>query len=90
MSRPSQLESNLARAIHDPENWVIWIHYKSPRGLATARVVSPIRIDANNCRFLALCLGREEPRWFSFSNVRDHKLLDAKNILAPIPVQELD
>jgi hypothetical protein len=56
-------------------------------GDKTKRVVSPIRWMDNGNAFLALCLGREEPRRFELKRCSEVKLIDSDTVLMPMPIQ---
>lgn len=71
------------RAMHQPDDLVIEFDYRDSKGVATHRVVSPIRFLGNN-RFLALCLCREEPRQFHLDRCQNVQLEPAANFLMPV------
>jgi predicted DNA-binding transcriptional regulator YafY len=71
------------RAMHQPDDLVIEFDYCDAKGVATHRVVSPIRFLGSD-RFLALCLSREEPRQFYLERCRNVHLEPAANFLMPV------
>lgn len=70
----------------DPERWVKAIRYEDRWSLADERIVSPIRFIARDA-VLALCLGRESPRRFSFDGIKEVRLMTAHEAEMPSPVQ---
>lgn len=73
----------IQRAMHQSDDWVIEFDYRDAKGLATHRVVSPIRFLGGD-RFLALCLSREEPRQFHLQRCRNVKLKPAADYVMPV------
>ena len=71
------------RAMYQSDDLVIEFDYCDAKGVATHRVVSPIRFLGNN-RFLALCLSREEPRQFYLERCQNVRLEPAANYLMPV------
>ena len=71
------------RAMYQSDDLVIEFDYCDAKGVATHRVVSPIRFLGNN-RFLALCLSREEPRQFYLAHCQNVRLEPAANFLMPV------
>mgnify|MGYP001144134586 CR=1 FL=1 len=71
------------RAMHQPDDLVIEFDYCDAKGVATHRVVSPIRFLGKN-RFLALCLSREEPRQFYLERCQNVHLEPAAKFLMPV------
>ena len=71
------------RAMYQSDDLVIEFDYCDAKGVATHRVVSPIRFLGNN-RFLALCLSREEPRQFYLERCQNVRLEPAANFLMPV------
>jgi predicted DNA-binding transcriptional regulator YafY len=71
------------RAMHQSDDLVIEFDYCDAKGVATHRVVSPIRFLGGN-RFLALCLSREEPRQFYLERCRNVRLAQAADFLMPV------
>ena len=69
----------------DPERWVKAIRYEDRWSLADERIVSPIRFIARDA-VLALCLGRESPRRFSFDGIKEVRLMAAHEAVMPSPV----
>lgn len=73
----------LYRAIHQSDDLVIEFDYCDVHGVATHRIVSPIRFLGNS-RFLGLCLSREEPRQFYLERCQNMRLEPAANFLMPV------
>lgn len=71
------------RAMHQPDDLVVEFDYCDSQGVATHRVVSPIRFLASD-RFLGLCLSREEPRQFYINRCQNVQLGRAANYLMPV------
>jgi predicted DNA-binding transcriptional regulator YafY len=71
------------RAMHQSDDLVVTFDYTDVKGVATHRVVSPIRFLGPN-RFLALCLSREEPRQFYLERCRNVRLARATDFLMPV------
>ena len=75
----------VAKAIRDPDRWVIAIRYEDRWGFESERIVSPIRFIGQDA-VLALCLGRESPRRFSFDGIKEVRLMAAHEAVMPSPV----
>jgi predicted DNA-binding transcriptional regulator YafY len=71
------------RAMHQSDDLVVTFDYCDAKGVATRRVVSPIRFLGQD-RFLALCLSREEPRQFYLDRCQNVRLAPAANFLMPV------
>jgi predicted DNA-binding transcriptional regulator YafY len=71
------------RAMHQADDLVVEFDYTDTRGVATHRIVSPIRFLGRD-RFLALCLSREEPRQFYLERCRNVRLAPAADVLMPV------
>ncbi len=71
------------RAMHQSDDLVVEFDYTDAKGVATHRVVSPIRFLGEN-RFLALCVSREEPRQFYLDRCRNVRLARAAEFLMPV------
>jgi predicted DNA-binding transcriptional regulator YafY len=71
------------RAMHQCDDLVVEFDYTDAKGVATHRVVSPIRFLGGD-RFLALCLSREEPRQFYLERCRNVRLARASDFLMPV------
>ena len=71
------------RAMHQSDDLVVTFDYTDAKGVATHRVVSPIRFVGPN-RFLALCLSREEPRQFYLDRCRNVRLARSADFLMPV------
>jgi len=69
--------------MHQLDELVVEFDYTDAHGVATHRVVSPIRF-LDRERFLALCLSREEPRQFYLERCRNVRLELAANVLMPV------
>ena len=73
----------LYQAMNRPDDLVVQLDYTDSKGIATRRVVSPIRFLSQD-RFLALCLCREEPRQFYLNRCRNLRLKPACEVLMPV------
>ncbi len=71
------------RAMHQSDDLVVTFDYTDAKGVATHRVVSPIRFLGGD-RFLALCLSREEPRQFYVDRCQNMRLARAADFLMPV------
>jgi len=71
------------RAMHQSDDLVVEFDYTDAKGIATHRVVSPIRFLSRD-RFLGLCLSREEPRQFCLDRCRNVRLAAAADFLMPV------
>lgn len=71
------------RAMHQSDDLVVEFDYTDAGGVATHRVVSPIRFLGRE-RFLALCLSREEPRQFYLERCQNVRLERAAEFLMPV------
>lgn len=80
MREPSPRQK-LARSMRDPDHWVCRIVYQDRGGNFTARVISPVRFTSNDQSVLALCLGREENRYFQVSGIKSIALVNAATVL---------
>jgi predicted DNA-binding transcriptional regulator YafY len=75
----------IARALRQADDLVLVFDYLDAKGVATRRVVSPIRFLGSD-RFLALCLSREEPRQFYLARCQNLHLDWAANFVMPVPM----
>ena len=73
----------ICRAMHQCDDLVVEFDYTDAKGVATHRVVSPIRFLGGD-RFLALCLSREEPRQFYLNRCQNVRLARAADFLMPV------
>lgn len=79
----------LSMAMRDPDHWCVHMKYEDAKGAVTKRTVSPIRfLDDKASQFLALCLGREEPRQFVTERCSALELVHAEEVLMPMPIEE--
>lgn len=76
----------VSRVIQQSDDLVIVLEYVGKNGQATRRVVSPIRLMGTD-RFLALCLSREEPRQFYFSQCTSVRVDLATNYVMPVAIE---
>lgn len=74
----------LLTALRDPDQWVVRLRYVDSKGVATIRVVSPIRIEGAS--FMVLCLAREECRRLILARVSDVELVKACDVLMPVAI----
>lgn len=79
----------IRKAVESPDDWVLQIDYLDKKGITTRRVVSPIRIVGKD-RMLALCLCREETRQFHLSQCSNITLLEASDVLMPVPMHVVE
>lgn len=82
---PSSSLRPVSMAMMQPDDVVITFDYRDANGVSTHRAVSPIRF-LDSKRFLALCLGREEPRQFYLSRCSNLKLEPAYEFLMPVKI----
>lgn len=75
----------IAKAMRDPDNWVVKIRYEDSAGEITDRFVSPIKWN-NSTSFLALCLSRESPRSFHKQSIHMIRLVPAHEVQMPVPI----
>lgn len=87
-SRNASVMPLVARAMHDYETYAIRMVYTDRNGSATRRVVSPYRW-IGDARFSALCLCKEDIREFELAKCSQVELVDANDILAPVPLEQL-
>ena len=73
----------IQRAMQQQDDLVVVFDYQDSNGVASRRVVSPIRFLAAD-RFLALCLCREEPRQFYVNRCQNVRLDLAVNYQMPV------
>jgi predicted DNA-binding transcriptional regulator YafY len=76
----------LNQAMSAPDDLVVALRYTDKKGVTTERVVSPIRWLQGKA-LLALCLCRETPRRFDLERCSDVRLMNANDILMPVPIR---
>lgn len=81
-------------AMERPDDWVLRIVYVDENGRKTRRIVSPIRYGRHRgvsgyAAFQALCLARQEPRWFKVFGCHNVELVRASEVLMPTEIEEL-
>lgn len=74
-------------AMRDPDRWVVRLRYVDSKGVATVRVVSPIRLEGK--MLMVLCLAREQCRLLVLERVSDVELLPACDVLMPVPIVQI-
>jgi predicted DNA-binding transcriptional regulator YafY len=89
IQRRSVQRRMLYLAMLDPERYVVQLDYTAADGKTTQRTVSPIRFVADRTAFIALCLAREDCRRFRLANCANVRLMDARAVLAPMPIKEI-
>lgn len=90
MSERSKITDQIQRAMKDPDRWAVRIVYRDDLGRRSRRVVSPSRWSAGGrFSFMALCLCRQESRWFRSVNVESAELVHAADVLMPEEIEEL-
>jgi predicted DNA-binding transcriptional regulator YafY len=77
------MRSLISRAMQQSDDLVLVFDYVDAKGVATRRVVSPIRF-AGSDRFLGLCLSREEPRQFYLARCKNLRIDLSTNYLMPV------
>lgn len=70
------------RAMSDPDRYVVELDYRDAKGVASHRVISPIRF-LGGYRVLALCLSREAPRQFDLRRCGNVALRRAEQFMMP-------
>ena len=75
---------HIARAMQDPDHWLVELSYHNAKGKETKRVVSPIRFFGQE-RFLALCLCAEACRQFRVDRCSQIRLVPAHEYVMPVP-----
>lgn len=88
ITRITSVRQIISRAMRQPDDLVIMLDYIESKGVESQRVVSPIRFLARD-RFLALGLCREEPRQFYLDRCRNVRLVQASDVLMPMPLVEV-
>lgn len=83
-----ELRRVIFQTMHDPEEWVLEIVYPTD-GVLYRRVISPIRYGERLDRILALCLCREEPRWFVLNRCSKVDIRPASEYLMPVEMVEV-
>jgi predicted DNA-binding transcriptional regulator YafY len=86
--------SKIGLAMANPDTFVIRMVYLDDKGKRTRRVVSPIRYGKQQSlnrfyMFQALCLSRQEPRWFKMAGCQNIELLRASDVLMPLEIEVL-
>ena len=71
-------------AMRDPNKWVVRLRYVDSKGIATIRVVSPIRLEGDS--IMVLCLAREECRRLLLKRVSKVELVAASDVLMPVEI----
>ena len=74
-------------AARDPDNLAIRLVYTDRDGNRTRRCISPIEVGAEKIK--ALCLCREQVRWFKVECCSEIELVDASELLMPVEIEEL-
>jgi predicted DNA-binding transcriptional regulator YafY len=74
----------LMTAMRDPDQWVVRLRYVDSKGVATIRVVSPIRLEGDSV--MVLCLAREECRRLVLKRVSQVELVAACDVLMPVSI----
>lgn len=68
---------DLARAIQSPDRWLIRMRYVDAKQQTSERLISPVMLSSDRSRVLALCLTREDWRWFRVSDCQNVRLVNA-------------
>lgn len=79
------MHSVLTKAMHACDDFVVSMDYVDSKGIATRRIISPIRFLPGN-RILGLCLCREEPRQFYLNRCQNVQLRRASEYVMPVPM----
>lgn len=77
----------LAKAMAMPESFAIEMVYEDSKGKVTKRTISPTKFIGHDL-VAGLCLSRQEPRTFKVAKCFEVALIDAANVLAPVPIEE--
>jgi len=86
--KPRTDKDKLARAMREPDSWVVVMRYLDSSGSMTERCVSPIRFIGQHS-MLALCLCREEPRRFELSKCGNVRLVSSDDVLMPVAIKQI-
>lgn len=79
----------VGRAMRDRgDSLVLELTYEDDDGKRNRRVISPIRWLSGQT-FLAMCLGREEPRAFRLGKCSDVTRKNAADHMMPVPIVEI-
>lgn len=81
------VKDKIRKAMNDSDQWVICCHYTDRKGVATTRIISPIRF-VDDTRIVAICLCREEPRQFVLSRMKNVRLMPSSEVQMPMPITE--
>lgn len=76
--------TELRTAMRDPDRWVVRVRYVDSKGIATVRVVSPIRLEGDS--IMVLCLARQECRRMVLKRVSRVELVAACDVLMPVEI----
>lgn len=85
-SRNASIMPLVAIAMHDYDSYVLRLVYEDSKGVKTRRVVSPYHWVGED-RFHALCLCKEDLRLFELRKCSEVELVDANDVLAPVPLE---
>lgn len=81
----------IARAMQHPDDWVCKIVYQDKDGRRTRRVVSPVRYSNESRQsVMALCLCRQENRFFKLSGITSMEMVRANDVLMPHTIEEIE
>lgn len=73
----------VSRCKQHPDRWLVRMVYRAEGGERSERLVSPVRLSRDRSSFLALCLTREDCRWFRFSRCIEPRIVDARLYCMP-------
>lgn len=76
------------KSLENSDRYALRMVYRDSEGRLTARVVSPIA-EVDSQSFMALCLCRQEPRRFLYSNCQLGRLVPAHVVFAPVEIVEI-
>jgi predicted DNA-binding transcriptional regulator YafY len=74
-------------AARDPDNLAIRMVYTDRDGNRTRRCISPIEVGEEKIK--ALCLCREQVRFFKVESCSEIELVDSAELLMPVEIEEL-
>jgi predicted DNA-binding transcriptional regulator YafY len=74
-------------AARDPDNLAIRMVYTDRDGNRTRRCISPIEVGEEKIK--ALCLCREQVRFFKVESCSEIELIDSAELLMPVEIEEL-
>lgn len=86
--RDKAIKMSVAKAMDDPDAFVVEFDYEDRHANITTRKASPIRFTQNNRAMLALCLRDDVSKTFIFSRMSCVRLIQSHKVLMPEKIQE--